>query len=268
MLTTRRNFLTNNGSATVVGLSSQIPCFLRRAADAAEADKDGENILVVVQLSGGNDGLNTVIPYGDDAYHRNRFSLDYNANAVLKIDDYHGLHPAMRGMADLLEAGKLSIIQGVGYPQPNRSHFESMDIWHTALRDVPSPATGWLGRGLDRTQRSGGDLPALHFGGEVQPLALRGRDVPVPSLRSLESFRLNTGGDQRLKQTIHEAANAPRDADNDLLSFVQANTTSALRAAERLEQAAKNDRSNVSYPGTELARKLKSVAHCRRASIT
>ena len=266
MLTNRREFLSTTAAATVVGLSSQIPWFLRRAA-AVEADTDGENILVIVQLSGGNDGLNTVIPYGDDAYHRNRFSLGYRANAVLKIDDYHGLHPAMRGFADLLEAGELSIIQGVGYPRPNRSHFESMDIWHTALRDVPSLATGWLGRGLDIAKRTGGDLPAMHFGGEVQPLALRGRDVAVPSLRSLESFRLDTGGDQRLKQTIREAASARRDNGNDLLSFLQANTTAALHAADRLEQAAKSDRGAARYPGTDLARKLKSIAQLIHAGL-
>ena len=127
MLTTRRSFLTVAGSTTVVALSSHIPAFLRHAA-AREKDDAGDNILVVVKLSGGNDDLNTVIPYGDDDYNRNRFSLKYDADAVLKIDDYHGLHPSMSGFAELLEKGRLSIVQGVGYPNPNRSHFESMDI--------------------------------------------------------------------------------------------------------------------------------------------
>jgi len=274
MPTTRRSFLTLAGSTTVVALSHQMPAFLRQAAASAELsgnkNKAGENVLVVVQLSGGNDGLNTVIPYGDDAYHRNRFSLDYGASAVLKIDDYHGLHPAMRGFADLLEAGKLSIVQGVGYPNPNRSHFESMDIWHTARREVPSPATGWLGRGLDEThaaKQSGGDLRALHFGPEAQPLALRARDVAVPSLRSLDSFRLRTGGDRRLRQSILEAAEAERDAEDDLLAFLQTNTTAALRAAERVERAVTHHQSPVRYPGTGLARKLRSVAQLINAGL-
>ena len=102
MQTTRRTFLTVAGSTTVVALSHQIPAFLRRAA-ARQTTDSGDNVLVVVQLSGGNDGLNTVVPYGDDAYHRYRFSLDYGENAVLKIDDYHALHPSLRGFVDLLE---------------------------------------------------------------------------------------------------------------------------------------------------------------------
>src|SRR6185295_15868871 len=109
---------------------------------------DGK-ILVVVQLSGGNDGLNTVIPFGDDAYHRNRPNLGHDAKTVLKIDNYLRLHPNLAPMKALYDAGQMAVIQGIGYPNPNRSHFRSMDIWHTAEPEKDVTTTGWLGRYFD-----------------------------------------------------------------------------------------------------------------------
>lgn len=268
MKTTRRSFLTVAGSSALVSFAPQVPLFLRRAvaAEAASGEEGGDNVLVVVQLSGGNDGLNTVIPYGDDVYHRNRFSLDVGRNNVRKINDYVGLHPQMDGLSQLLEDGHLAIVQGVGYPNPNRSHFESMDIWHTARRDVPTQPTGWLGRGLDAAQQSGGDLPAVHLGGEVQPLALTGRDVPVPSLQSLDGFRLRTGGDAQLKRTILAAAESKRNGD-ELLGFLQSNTSAAFLASQRVERAVKDYQTSASYPQSGLARKLRSVAQLIKAGL-
>src|SRR5437773_9612237 len=129
--TSRRSFLKGSlSSAAVVALAPAVPQFLI-SASARAAESAGETILVVVQLSGGNDGLNTVIPYADDVYRKSRPSLGIGKERVRRIDDYVGLHPAMDGFSKLLEAGQLGIVQGVGYPNPDRSHFSSMDIWYT-----------------------------------------------------------------------------------------------------------------------------------------
>ena len=151
----RREFLSQAATASsVVSLSSTVPGFLVEAA-AADADSREETVLVVVQLSGGNDGLNTVIPYANDNYRRNRPTLAVAESDVLKIDEQLGFHPSLRGFADLLEAGQLSIIQGVGYDNPNRSHFESMDIWHTCQRKDEQRVDGWLGRYLESAAHMG-----------------------------------------------------------------------------------------------------------------
>lgn len=270
MQTNRRTFLTVAGSTTLVALAPTIPGFLRRAVAYENAQGKaaaGERVLVVIQLTGGNDGLNTVIPFADDEYAKNRFSLKHDQNSVLKVDDYIGLHPSLRGMADLLEQEKLAIVQGVGYPHPNRSHFESMDIWHTAVAKLPVARSGWLGRGLDSAQRDGGDLPALHLGGEVQPLALAARDVAVPSLASLDGFKLNTGGDGELARVIRQNASVARASSDELLSFLQANTAGALAASERVERATKEYQSSAAYPGTALAEKLRGVAQLINAGL-
>ncbi len=152
MESSRRAFLKQVGAAGVVSLGAAAPSFLTRAAWAAEANNkpspDGR-ILVLVQLAGGNDGLNTVIPHGDDAYHKARPGIGLSPGTVLQIDDYLGLHRSMPGLKELYDAGNLSIIQGVGYPNPNRSHFRSTDIWHSGRPDTEYTEDGWLGRALD-----------------------------------------------------------------------------------------------------------------------
>ena len=260
MRTSRRQFLrTALGSSAVISLSSSAPSFLLRAA-AAEPSH-GENVLVVVQLTGGNDGLNTVVPYNDDAYQASRPKLKITAETVLKMDGSFGFHPSMRGFADLYETGQLAIVQGVGYPNPNRSHFESMDIWHTCQRKSEQRHEGWLGRYLDYTAAAdGSDVPAMHLGHEKQPLALAARSVRTPSIQQLNRFRLQTKGNKQLAHTIDELAAEPREQSNDLLSFVQTSTTSALAASQRVEQAVGKYRSEVQYPTSALAQKLRTIA--------
>jgi uncharacterized protein (DUF1501 family) len=269
MKTTRRQFLSTAArSSALISLSPLVPQILLQAT-AAAADSPGERVLVVVQLTGGNDGLNTVVPYGDDAYRRNRFTLAIGADQVLKIDRYAGLHPSMRGFAKLLEDGKLAIVQGVGYPNPNRSHFESMDLWHTAHQAAVNRPNGWLGRYLDAAaKRDGRDVPAMHLGAEKQPLALVGQDIQVPSVQSIENFRLEVGGNNELRRVVQASVAAERPANNDLLTFVQNSTTAALTSSERVEHALGNYRTSVNYPGTGLAQKLRTVAQLIDAGMS
>src|SRR5690349_12969450 len=127
----RRQFLTRSlKGASLLALAPAVPQFLASTARAAEAGKD--TILVVIELSGGNDGLNTVIPFADDNYHKLRPTLRFKKEQVVKINDTLGLHPAMRNLGQLHGRGELAIVQGVGYPNPDHSHFESMDIWQSA----------------------------------------------------------------------------------------------------------------------------------------
>ncbi|MBY0458603.1 MAG: twin-arginine translocation signal domain-containing protein, partial [Gemmataceae bacterium] len=135
-MSTRRDFLkTTLGASSLLAVGGAVPEFLASTALAADkddkekGDKKKDTVLVVIELEGGNDGLNTVAPYGDDLYQKARPTLAFGKKDVLKIDDYHGLHPRMQQMKQLYDQKRLAVIQGVGYPNPDRSHFESMDIW-------------------------------------------------------------------------------------------------------------------------------------------
>jgi uncharacterized protein (DUF1501 family) len=216
-------------------------------------------VLVVVQLSGGNDGLNTVIPFTHDIYKSNRPKLAIPPADVLKIDNELGFHPAARGFADLLEDDRLAIVQGVGYDQPNRSHFESMDIWHTCLRKTDPRHDGWLGRYLDAHARDSADAPAMHLGGEQQPFALRAATIRTPTIRSLDEFRLQAGDDMA-RMAVSELAGVERAAEDDLLSFVQSSTTSALQVSERVAGDERMRQPAPGYPETDLGRKLGTVS--------
>ena len=175
--TSRRRFLAAVSSvagAGLVSLAPRAPGFLLESA-AFGADQPGERILVVVQLSGGNDGLNTIVPYTDETYRRRRPSLAQGAGQVLKIDESLGLHPNLKGIASLLESRQLAIVQGVGYPNPNRSHFESMDIWNAAQTQPKERKLGWLGRAFD-AHKSALELTAQHLGPDAKAALKRFAD--------------------------------------------------------------------------------------------
>ncbi|MDG1897283.1 MAG: DUF1501 domain-containing protein [Fuerstiella sp.] len=214
-----------------------------------------------MEMSGGNDGLNTIVPYRNDQYREARPKLGISESQVLQIDDQLGLHPSMRGFADLLEAGHLAVVQGVGYPNPNRSHFESMDIWHSCQRKDQNRADGWLGRYLQQIGAADSQDPAgLHLGDDKQPFALMSRSVRVPSIRSLDEFRLAGNDSAQFRQAVKELADAGRGDSNDLLTFVQTSTSSAITASERIEAAGMKYKSSQEYPQNALAQKLQTVA--------
>lgn len=254
MSTTRRQFLTATLQGTsVLALGGLAPGFL---LGAAEAGGNRDRILVVIQLSGGNDGLNTVVPFADAEYYKLRPKLALPKSELLKIDDSLAFAPSLKGFAKRLEANELAIVQGVGYPDPNRSHFESMDIWHTCQRKTDRRSAGWLGRYLESLPA--GDVAGMHIGGGKQPLALVAEKARVPSVESLEQFRLEL---KRAESTaaVQELAKARRDESSDLLGFLQSNTSSAIDVSERLATAAKGHAPKTPYPQSDLARKLQLV---------
>jgi uncharacterized protein (DUF1501 family) len=187
---------------------------------------------------------------------------------VLKINDSIGFHPSARGLAELLEIGQLAVVQGVGYPNPNRSHFESMDVWHTCQRKGTPRSTGWLGRCLDATRQvTDVDAPAIHVGFEKQPLALAAEFVRVPSFGSPETFRLRDGESQQLGEAIRDLANCRPGPADPLLGFLQSSTTSALAASERIAAALRDYDTPVTYPDSDLAVRLKTVAQLIDAGL-
>ena len=169
---TRRNFLLASGGAGAVAIAAGATSVswqhLMRSA-AENPLPAGEQVLVVLTLYGGNDGLNTLVPYADSAYHDARPDLAYTPDEVQKLDGQFGLNPSMAGFAKLWQNKQLAIVRGVGYPEPDHSHFRSMDIWQTAAPQAPVN-TGWIGRWLDAT----GDDPlrAVNIGAVLPPLAL------------------------------------------------------------------------------------------------
>ncbi|GIM93158.1 DUF1501 domain-containing protein [Paractinoplanes toevensis] len=180
---TRRRFLAASGVAVAGGVAA----YSLRDILATAGDRDpAARTLVLVTLYGGNDGINTVIPYADPAYAAARPALAYDAGQVLRLDDAFGLNPAMTGLHQLYQDGKLAVVRGVGYPKPDRSHFRSMDIWQTGRPDRPEN-TGWLGRWLDA---AGGDprlavsfepvLPPLLAGARSAGATVPGGSVRLP----------------------------------------------------------------------------------------
>jgi uncharacterized protein (DUF1501 family) len=276
MATHRRDFLKNAlaGSSLVAMGASSVPTFLGRSARAARIEsKQPDRVLVVVQLLGGNDGLNTVVPHGLDGYTRARRVLRLPKGQLQTIKDEIGLHPGMGQLAKLIESGRLAIVQGVGYPNPDRSHFRSMEIWETARLDngADALATGWLGRVVDRTPAApGGDLAALHVGPRRLPLALKARRVEVPSVETLAQFRLKVEGDDAQRRAAREAldavAGAPRD-DDPLLGFVRRSALAAYASTKRLEALGDEAPGATKYPATGLARRLALIARLIKADF-
>ncbi|GAA0454982.1 hypothetical protein Aca07nite_68610 [Actinoplanes capillaceus] len=146
---TRRRFLLASGVAGAAALAAGATAYTLDDILATSGDRDeASKTLVLVTLYGGNDGLNTVIPYADPAYHAARPGMNYDPGAILRLDEEFGFNPGLTGLHRLYQEQRLAVVHGVGYPRPNRSHFQSMDIWQTAQPDRPG-TTGWLGRWLD-----------------------------------------------------------------------------------------------------------------------
>src|SRR6478736_1382955 len=153
----RRDFLTRTLQiSSLLAVGTMVPLFVARTAQAAAPGKD--NVLVVLEMTGGNDGLNTVIPFADDLYHKARPTLRLPKNQVLRLNDHIGLHNALSGLELLRGQGQLAVVLGVGYPNPDRSHFESMDIWQSADPKRQN-SSGWIGRSVPNLQDRKGNVP-------------------------------------------------------------------------------------------------------------
>ncbi len=257
---TRRGFLGQGAAGlSFVSLGGSMPGLFARAAEASRQADRNDNVLVVIELAGGNDGLNTVVPFEDALYYKNRRRLGLPKKEVIRLSDLVGLHPKMGPMAESFKQGELAIVQGVGYPSPDRSHFRSMEIWHTASVDATAPTTGWLGRSLDASEPAGSDnFPrGMSLAGSL-PQALQADKVVVPVVEQLDSFNGEAEGDpagSKLRRRLTTGPEAPGP-----LGFLRRQSEAVYRTAERLEQATEKYKSTVEYPAGELGDQLKRAA--------
>jgi uncharacterized protein (DUF1501 family) len=273
-----------------------LPVFLEKtffALDALAADtatqpvtgKDG-TILVVLQMAGGNDGLNTVIPYADDAYHVARPRLRLAADQVLKIDNHIALNPKLAGLKSLYDEGHLAIVQGVGYPNPNRSHFRSTEIWQTASDADRTLSDGWLGRYFDNCC-SGADPTVGVAIGEETPQAFAAKNPTGVTFSRPEQFRFRSAepGNGRMSteemffRELNEAgaseendaavsnaggsiAAIPGKTKNDLstLDFLQRTALDAQLSSDKILAIARKYKSTMPYPQGQLAASLNIIA--------
>ena len=226
--------------------------------------------LVVMQLSGGNDYINTVVPYANDLYYGFRPSVSIKPEEVLKIDAEVGFRPNMEPVKALWDEGNVAIINGIGYPNPNRSHFRSMDIWHTALPgDIGTE--GWLGRAIrDLDPKGENVLTGVNFGRGL-PRALGVRGVPVASVGNLETYGLFPDmKDEFLKkfalETFSKMYGGARGKDA-VMDFLGQTGHDALKGADILRTAPAKYSSNVEYADNPIAQSLKSVAQVMFADL-
>jgi hypothetical protein len=264
------------GSSALLACGPTVPLFLARSANAAAQAKAKGRILVVVQLDGGNDGLNTVVPYNDDEYRKQRPRIQIGTTEVRKIDDHVGLNPALEGFSKLLEQQRLAIVQSVGYPNPNRSHFESMATWQTARLNPDKAAPGWLAQAIDKRPSPEGDAPGLHIH-ESFPLpgSLAGGRQVIPSLARLEQFRRRLGVPETADpaaqvEALDRLARQDRGAPGSLLQFVERSSLITYASSERLERVHHNKTSPAStYPEFYgLAQRLRLISQLIKAGLS
>lgn len=194
MIFSRREFLKSG--ASVVALGGSVPAMLMNLAQARAAENDKstrDKILVVFELNGGNDGINTVIPITDPNYAMARPTLAIPRNEVLMLDESVGLHPSMTGFHELFQNKQLAVIQGAGYPNANRSHFKSMEIWHRGDSGAEFN-TGWLGRWYERTQMQANQsvVPIVHYS-QGRPLMFKSGRAPAISVNAIDDFYPKNG---------------------------------------------------------------------------
>ena len=252
MLFKRKEFLQIGSLATA---SFMVPKFLK-AFEKGQLVPPGNKVLVVLQLSGGNDGLNTVIPVRNDLYYQARPRLGIQKTNALLLNDEVGIHPALAGFKELYADGSLGILNNVGYPNPDRSHFRSMDIWQSGSRAEEYVYTGWIGRYLD-AQCAGCDKPtqALEID-DTLSLALKGEQAKGLAMKDPRRL-YGTSNEKFFKDVLADYKDAPGEQPVDYLYKTMAETISS---ADYIFQQSKLHPTNANYPTTGLGQSLKTIA--------
>jgi len=227
-------------------------------------------VLVILQLSGGNDALNTVIPYSDPLYRDNRPKVGIPEDQVLPINSSIGFHPAMGPIKQLYDEGKVAIIQGIGYPKPSRSHFRSMDIWHTCEPEKVGDE-GWVGRAIrDLDPKKENVLSGVNFGRGL-PRALAVPGVPVASVGNLETYGVLTGIEAEDQRTMaletFSRTYAPMLGKGPVLSYFAQTGLDALKGADILSTALENYASTVQYGNDDVAQYMKNIVQTHLANL-
>lgn len=287
-LQTRREFLaTGLKGIGLLTASAYVPSFLARTAMAAGAETDS-NILVVIQLSGGNDGLNTVIPFADDLYYKARPTIGIKPDATLKLNDHLGLHPDLAPLKAEFDQGKMAVIENVGYPNPNRSHFQSMEIWHTGEdSDGKRQVTGWLGRYFDAQCQGADPHAAADKGsigvsfGKVMPQAFRNQSNVALTIDNPDTFQWNASGETlglaKAQEAIFAKLNKPGGMmgggmqnlsslggitgdEPETLDFLKHTAMNAIVSGDRIRSILAKNKDHASYPASGLGNQLEMIA--------
>jgi uncharacterized protein (DUF1501 family) len=293
-LSTRRVFLQRG--LTLLAAAPTVPAFLDQTvmAMASPLDapltqqpsgKDGK-VLVVVQMAGGNDGLNTVVPFADDTYHRVRPGIRHDPRTLHKLSDTLGLHPNLRPLTDLNERGQMTIVQAVGYPNPNRSHFRATDIWESAQPEREQPSSGWVGRYFDNAC-AGADPHVGVNVGDTLPLAMQGERVTPLTLERPESYRYrgpdrvryeelnrigkkSEDGRPRMEdgRKVSAPSSVPHSPSSTTLDFLHRTAMDAQLSSDDILRVAQNHQPPGEYPKGELGEGLRLVAAMIRGGMS
>jgi uncharacterized protein (DUF1501 family) len=292
-LRTRREFLRT----TVLGsaLSWTVPAFLANtfaalhadAADSATQISTGKDatILVVLQMAGGNDGLNTVVPYSNDFYHNARPKIGLSADKILKVSDDIGFHGALGGFKNLYDSGNLAVVQGVGYPNPNRSHFRSTEIWQTASDSDRIEKYGWLGRYFDNACSGADPTVGVTIGNQL-PEAFFAKSPKGICFNNPQNYRFMANGDateesyKKLNE-LEMSSPLPDDGSGDAansggsiamlpagmpmtggraVDFIERTALDAQVSSDEVRNIAARVQNKATYPNSPLANSLKLVA--------
>ncbi len=268
---TRREFLTKG--LTIVAAGATAPMFLTRTAlalnnpwdqalTASAAGRPDGPILVVVQMGGGNDGLNTVVPFAHDDYYRARPRLAVPRETVLRATDELGFHPGLKPLKALYDEGRLAVVQGVGYPNPNRSHFRSMEIWHTADPSGTGPRTGWLGRLFDSECPDCGPTAGIAMLGAEMPLAMQGGSGKAVVLESPQAFAFHPiqGGGPQEAEAFRRLMQ-PVPGEEPMVDFLTHTAMDAILASDDIRKVTgRPGADTASYPGDPFSLKLRLVS--------
>ncbi|MEO8721681.1 MAG: DUF1501 domain-containing protein [Ginsengibacter sp.] len=249
MLLKRKEFLQIGSLASA---SMMMPNFLK-ALEKKATVPPGNKVMIVLQFSGGNDGLNTVVPIRNDIYYQSRPVLAIKKNLALHLTDDAGLNPALTFFKKLFDEGSLGILNDVGYPNPDHSHFRSMDIWQTASDSSQYLTTGWLGRYLD-AQCSGCGKPtqALEID-DVLSLALKGENLKGLALR--DPKKLFSSSNERYFKEI----NAAHDHEEETVNYLYKTLSETLSSADYIYEQSRRHPSSQIYPATQLGKNLKTI---------
>ncbi len=246
----RRNFLRNTGLAST---SLFVPQFLS-GFNRNGFNQNGKN-LVIIQWSGGNDGLNTLVPFHNDLYYKNRPSLAIPKNKVLKLTDELGFNPKLSGLKALYEEGLLTVINNVGYPNPVRSHFRSMDIWHTASNSDQYWQTGWLGRYLDQIKTDFSPHTALEVD-DALVLALKGKHKS--GFAASKPAKLKKAANNKFLRKVAHHHNHHHEEN---IAYLYKTLIETQSSADYLFKQAKNSKRKGSYPSTSIGKDLATIAN-------
>jgi uncharacterized protein (DUF1501 family) len=251
MLIKRKEFLQLGSLATA---SFMVPKFLK-AFERVDRVPPGNKVMVILQFSGGNDGLNTVIPIRNDIYYRERPRLGIDRTKALALTDEVGLHPALISLKELYDDGSLGILNNVGYPNPDRSHFRSMDIWQTGSASNEYITTGWVGRYLDaQCHRCDKPTYALEID-DVLSLALKGENSKAIAMKDPQRL-FGTSNEKFFKDVMKNH----KDGDEETVDYLYKTMSETLSSANYIFQQSRAHPSSADYPKTELGNGLKTIA--------